>query len=64
MIAMDKNKTKPKNKAKLKMKTGLLLMQILLPFGLYAAMQIDSQLAAWLVASAFSLSMIAMVWVG
>jgi len=36
----------------------------LLPFGLYAAMQGDSQLAAALIAGAFSLSMFVMVWVG
>ena len=53
-----------RGKSKLRLRTGLMLMQILLPFGLYAAMQIDSQLTAVLIAIAFVFSMGAMVWVG
>ena len=53
-----------RKKSKLRLRTGLMLMQILLPFGLYAAMQIDSHLMAVLIAIAFVFSMGAMVWVG
>lgn len=61
---MEKRKTKPKNNPNLRLKTGLLMMQILLPFGLYTAMQMDSPLGMGLISIAFVLSMGAMIWVG
>ena len=57
-------KQKAQGSGKQRLRTGLLMLQIFLPFGLYAAMQGDAQLAAVLIAGAFILSMGAMVWVG
>jgi len=64
MKSMNEKNKEAQKKSKHRLRTGLMFMQILLPFGLYAAMQIDSQLAAGLIAIAFVLSMGAMVWVG
>ena len=57
-------KQKAQGSGKQRMRTGLLVLQILLPFGLYAAMRLDSQLSAVLIAGAFVLCMAVMVWVG
>jgi len=58
-------KTAKKNqKSKLRLRTVLMFLQILLPFGLYAALQMDGSLAAGVIAGAFLLSMGMMVWLG
>ncbi len=57
-------KTKPKQKSNLRLRTGLMFLLILLPFGLYAAMQMGSMLAAMVFAAGFVLSMAVMVWAG
>ena len=57
-------KQKAQNSSKQRLRTGLLMLQILLPFGLYAAMQMDARLPAVLIAGAFVLCMTVMVWVG
>jgi hypothetical protein len=64
MTAMDKKKTKMKSKSNLRLKTALMLLQILLPFGLYTAMQLEASLAVVLIASGFVLSMGGLVWLG
>lgn len=61
---MDKKKTKMKSKSNLRLKTALMLLQILLPFGLYTAMQLEASLAVVLIASGFVLSMGGLVWLG
>ena len=48
----------------LKVRTILLLVQILLPFGLYLALQWESTLAAGLIAGVFTISMGLLVWLG
>lgn len=42
----------------------LLLVQIALPFGLYFALHVESALAAGVIAGAYLLSMLYLVWQG
>ena len=42
----------------------LLLVQVLLPFGLYFALRASSSLVAALIAAGFILSMLFLVWLG
>lgn len=64
MRSVDKKRAKMKKKSNFRLKTALMILQILLPFGLYFAMQLGSSLAAGLVAGAFVLSMGGLVWLG
>lgn len=48
----------------LKGRAALLIAQILLPFGLYCALQWELSLAAVLISAVFFLSMIFLVWLG
>ena len=59
-----RSKEKKKSTLGLGGKILLLLLQILLPFGLYAAMRLDAALLAWIAAGAVVLSMGVMIWLG
>ena len=52
------------NKIGLREKSILMFLMILLPLGLYAAMQMGASFLAWIVAGLFVLSMAVMVWLG
>ena len=56
--------TKQKNIASLKLRSVLLVLQMLLPFGLYFALEWQSLLGAWMIAGIFTLSMGLLVWLG
>ena len=51
-------------KKSLRVRGVLLIVQILLPFGLYFALRSSSSLAGALIAAAFLLSMLFLVWLG
>lgn len=51
-------------KKSLSLRGALLIVQILLPFGLYFALRGSASLAAVLIAAAFFCSMIFLVWLG
>ena len=53
-----------KNGGRLKLRAALLIMQILLPFGLYFALRWAWDVAAVIIAGVFFLSMIYLVWLG
>lgn len=53
-----------KNTIKPRLKNGLLIVQILLPFAGYAALQSGRSLWAWVIAGLFTLSMAVLVWAG
>jgi uncharacterized MnhB-related membrane protein len=53
-----------KKKGKSNLKNGLLIVQILLPFGAYLALQAGNRLWAGVIAGAFVLSMAVLVWAG
>lgn len=55
---------KPKVKGHSRIKTALLLLQIILPFGLYFALEWDNSLASGVIAVLFVLSMFVLVWLG
>ena len=61
---MSDNNVNRKPMDNLKVRTILLLVQILLPFGLYLALQWESTLAAGLIAGVFTISMGLLVWLG
>lgn len=48
----------------LKVRSTLLALQILLPFGLYTAMQWEAAPLVWAAAGVFILSMGVLVWLG
>ena len=50
--------------SRLRIRSALLFLQVLLPFGLYASLQMGWPLPAGLSAGAFVLSMGVMVWLG
>jgi len=51
-------------KKNLSLRGILLILQILLPFGLYLALQSTNNLAAALIAAVFTFSMFFLVWLG
>lgn len=55
---------KEKRKGRLWVRGILLIVQVLLPFGLYFALRWESSLAAALIAGGFLLSMLYLVWLG
>jgi hypothetical protein len=55
---------KTMEKSKLKARILLLALQVLLPFGLYLAMQWGSQPLAVAVSALLGLSMLGLVWLG
>ncbi|MDY6867439.1 MAG: hypothetical protein SVT56_05980 [Chloroflexota bacterium] len=55
---------KTMEKSKLKARILLLALQVLLPFGLYFAMQMGSQPLAVIVAALLGMSMLGLVWLG
>jgi hypothetical protein len=55
---------KTMKKAKLKARILLLALQVLLPFGLYLAMQRGSQSLMIVIAALLGLSMLGLVWLG
>lgn len=57
-----KNKKNKKNN--LRIKTALLILQILLPFGLYFALELTILPAAWLIGGMIAISMAAQVRLG
>ena len=57
-------KTKKKRSMSLKARSGLPLLLILLPFGLYFAMEAKNNLTATAAAGAFVVCMGVMVWLG
>lgn len=61
---MSDNNMNQKPMDNLRVRTILLLVQILLPFGLYLALQWESPLAAGLIAGVFTISMGLLVWLG
>jgi hypothetical protein len=55
---------KTMKKSKLKARILLLALQVLLPFGLYLAMQRGSQSLMIVIAALLGLSMLGLVWLG
>jgi hypothetical protein len=45
-------------------RAGLLITQILLPFGLYCALDWKRTFLAWLIGVLFTLSMVVLIWLG
>jgi hypothetical protein len=56
--------TLQQRKKSLGVRGALLIVQILLPFGLYLALRGSNSLAAVLIAAGFFLSMLFLVWLG
>ena len=48
----------------LREKTLLLFLMVLLPLGLYAAMELGANLLTWLIAGVLMISMGVLVWLG
>ena len=61
---MSENNTDEKTKKMVTLRGMLLLVQILLPFGLYAAMRWESGTGMVVFSGAFLLSMGVLVWLG
>lgn len=65
---MDKDRKLEKNKKikknNLRIKTALLILQILLPFGLYFALELTLMPAAWVIGGMIAISMAAQVRLG
>lgn len=57
-------KTHQRQRGNFKMRAVLLLLQILLPFGLYFAIRFGSMVPAGLLAAVFLFSMGVLVWLG
>lgn len=57
-------KTHRRQRGNFKVRAVLLLLQILLPFGLYFAIRIESLVPAGLLAAAFLISMGVLLWLG
>ncbi len=57
-------KKKKTQRGSFKIRAALLLIQILLPFGLYVAMMRDSGPMMWLIGILFTLSVGLLVWLG
>lgn len=57
-------KPQKNKKNHLRIKTALLFLQILLPFGLYFALELSITPAAWLIGGMIALSMAAQVRLG
>jgi len=55
---------KTMEKSKLKARILLLALQVILPFGLYLAMQMGSQALMLVIAALLGLSMLVLVWLG
>lgn len=51
-------------KKNLNLRGALLILQILLPFGLYFALRWESQVMAALIAGLFFISMLFLIWLG
>ena len=61
---MSEKRANKSQSSKLRLRAALMALQILLPFGLYIALQSGASLAGAILAGAFVLSMGVMVWLG
>jgi len=61
---MSENKARQNTFDNLRVRTILMVVQILLPFGLFVALRWESPIAAGLIAGLFTISMGILVWLG
>lgn len=61
---MAEMKSKKKQHGNFKVRSALLALQILLPFGLYLALVRENAPGAWVEAAVFTISMVVLVWMG
>ncbi len=61
---MDTKIMKPNQNGSFKFRAGLVLLQILLPLGFYAALDLGGVIAEGVLAAAFVISMAVLIWLG
>lgn len=63
-MTQEKVMIKKKKRGDLKMRALLLIMQLLLPFGLYLSLRWGWSIMTFVIAAVFFLSMVFLVWLG